>query len=127
MITDIPMCYPFSALCVCTLEHATHRRDSRGTLNSLCVLTTPSQSALPTTRCQVHSLAHASSQRHSYMASAQPRHSFACSAHTAFTAGASVSAAALSQCAAASMSSAAERGPTSQAPAPPLSTQARML
>ena len=71
--------------------------------------------SLPTRRFQVHSSAHASSQRHSYMASARPRHAFANEANSAFNAGALLSAAALSQCAAASSSSAAERGPTSSA------------
>ena len=54
------------------------------------------------------------------------RHSSARRASSAFTAGASVSAADRSQCAAASLSSAAERGPAAQTPHPPLSTKARM-
>ena len=51
------------------------------------------------------------------MASARPRH-----ART----GLLLSAAVRSQCAAASLSSSAERGPTSQVPASPLTIQARM-
>ena len=62
------------------------------------------------------------------MVSASLRHKSARLAFRAFSVGAFDSAADRSQCAAASMSSAAERGPTSQAPPSDLlSTQARML
>ena len=53
--------------------------------------------------------------QHRYMAPAWLRHRAASSARMAFTAGAVCSAAARSKCAAASLSSAAERGPASQA------------
>eukprot|EP00964_Phaeocystis_antarctica_P131697 scaffold95659_cov72-Phaeocystis_antarctica.AAC.2 len=60
------------------------------------------------------------------MASAWLRQSSAARARPTFPAGASDSAAARSKCAAAFMSSAAERGPASQARHIPLSTKARM-
>ena len=60
-----------------------------------------------------------------YMASAWLRHQSASSANAAFCAGASHSAAARSKYMAASSSSVAERGPTSQASDSPLSTSAR--
>ena len=64
--------------------------------------------------------------QHGYMASAWLRHQAAFSANWAFIAGADESAAARSQCVAASMSSAAERGPASQALCSPHSTLARI-
>eukprot|EP00964_Phaeocystis_antarctica_P103345 scaffold68635_cov56-Phaeocystis_antarctica.AAC.2 len=67
------------------------------------------------------------SQRRSYMVSARRRHWSARLAFWAFTVGAFDSAADRSQCAAASLSSAAERGPASQVPSEiPPSTAARM-
>eukprot|EP00964_Phaeocystis_antarctica_P019642 scaffold10841_cov57-Phaeocystis_antarctica.AAC.1 len=59
------------------------------------------------------------------MASAWLRHQAARPAKPAFTAGAGHCAAARSKCVAASLSSATERGPASQAPHSPLSTRAR--
>ena len=63
---------------------------------------------------------------HSYMASAWLRQQAASSAKLALIAGAGHSAAARSKCVAASMSSAAERGPASQAGDCPHSTVARI-
>eukprot|EP00964_Phaeocystis_antarctica_P116361 scaffold80300_cov75-Phaeocystis_antarctica.AAC.2 len=60
------------------------------------------------------------------MAPAWLRHQAASSASSAFPAGAGCSAAARSKCVAASLSSAAERGPATQAPHAPLNTSARM-
>jgi hypothetical protein len=57
-----------------------------------------------------------------YLAPARRRHWSSKSANPAFTAGAGHSAAARSKCVAASLSSAAERGPTSQAKHRPAST-----
>eukprot|EP00964_Phaeocystis_antarctica_P102358 scaffold67706_cov55-Phaeocystis_antarctica.AAC.4 len=62
-----------------------------------------------------------------YMASARLWHLTALPASTSFCAGASHSATARSKCAAASLSSAAERGPDSQARHCPVSTIARTL
>eukprot|EP00964_Phaeocystis_antarctica_P154997 scaffold123950_cov63-Phaeocystis_antarctica.AAC.3 len=61
-----------------------------------------------------------------YMVSARMRHQHAISAYSALIAGASHSSAARSKCAAAFLSSAAERGPASQASLCPRSTTARM-
>ena len=58
---------------------------------------------------------------------AKLRHQSAKQAYSAFIAGAVDSVIARSQCAAASLSSAAERGPASQFPQPPHSTIARMM
>eukprot|EP00964_Phaeocystis_antarctica_P047222 scaffold27313_cov85-Phaeocystis_antarctica.AAC.2 len=63
---------------------------------------------------------------HSYMASALRRHKSASPASWAFIAGAVCSAAARSKCVAASLSSAAEGGPASQASHCPVSTMARI-
>ena len=63
---------------------------------------------------------------HAYMASARLRHQSARLAFAAFTAGARDSAADRSKQVAASLNSAAERDPTSQASPNPLSTSARM-
>ena len=61
------------------------------------------------------------------MAPAFLRHQSAAPVESAFTTGASDSAAARSKCVAASLSSAAERGPASQVPEIPLSTIARIV
>jgi len=65
---------------------------------------------------------------HRYMATAWLRHHNAAPASSAFITGAEISAATRSKYVAASLSSAAERGPASQAsPLRPLSTTARIL
>eukprot|EP00964_Phaeocystis_antarctica_P042993 scaffold24650_cov82-Phaeocystis_antarctica.AAC.1 len=69
---------------------------------------------------------HRATLHRTYIASARLRHCSANPEDSAFHAGASHSAADRSKSAAASMNSAAERGPVSQAPHAPLSTQARM-
>ena len=62
-----------------------------------------------------------------YMVTAWLRHSSALRVRSAFTTGAGFSAAPCSKCVAASMISAAERGPTSQTPIAPHSTIARIM